>query len=324
MTNVKILLAFALLGSPDPKAVVVPGKATATGIPVTGSADVPVGTVVKISATRVERRWSPEGFVELLAVETRRQAHAEVVAGRRFSAQLPLLPSGLYEVGVSVKESGESLYAGRILIGSIPDQIDAMRVHAAALIQAAADAAKLAEELRKLLVGETKADDDVRQDWIARLTAKERAMDEQHLVTDLTATTHEMKELFYLLRNAQAWRKRFDKERVLDARGLFVGREGLTPGRLIEEIKAAAAAIPAEVRLSLATLLPPLLADAGNSTAARRDAELSTAAAGRLLKSLPGPDVKLAGLIEGTEVLYDKSVEKVLGALKDAAPPLKH
>jgi hypothetical protein len=243
---------------------VVPDSPTETSWPMAGKANRPDGTVLKVVAVRVERRWDPtvERFREFLSPESRLTRSAEV-GGASWQCKLKNGPTGVYDV--TVNEGDKRVHAERMLLGSPAPLLASTRRSIPKLIETCDRVGTYAEELQQILAGKQPGTAAAREAFIKRVYADEQYLQELSTRTDLTASIILLNDLLAQIRNAQVWElpagtkdeelndgKVGDRDVFLDAKLTFTS--------LKAQIAAVRTTVSRELSLSMATILDRIFA----------------------------------------------------------------
>lgn len=198
-----VAIAFLLLQD-KPAASLTPDAPTETAWPIQGRVDRPDGTVVKVSAARVERRWDPVAarFRELISQETRLARSAEV-GSRGFRTNLKPGPTGLYEV--SLQEGSKRVCCERHLLGGSSALIAATKRSVAKMAEMAERASANLDEIQKILASRQPGTAQTRETFIRKVAADEELLLDLAARTDLTGSIALLNDICIQIRNAQVW-----------------------------------------------------------------------------------------------------------------------
>jgi hypothetical protein len=232
---------------------------TDTTWPILGKANRPNGTVVKVSATRLERRWDPvvERFRESVSPEFRIARSAEIDA-RAFKATLKAGPVGIYEL--VVVEGEARLHTERILLGRPAELAAATRKSVAKLVELIDRATANLDQIEKILAGKLPGTSKDREAFIKRVHGEEQLLQELATKSDLTGSVALLTEICSQIRNAQVWQQPAGKgdEELNDTTGekrdVFLDPK-LTFKSLHAILDGTRAVISRELVLSTATIL---------------------------------------------------------------------
>jgi hypothetical protein len=320
---VKTLAVLLCLLAQD-KVAILADSPSDTAWPILGRANRPDGTVVKVSAVRVERRWDPAEvkFRPLTSPEFRISRSAEI-SSRSFKAALKAGSPGLYDV--AVLEGEQRLHAERLLLGRPADLAAATRKSVAKLVEVGARATVALDELEKILAGKLPGTSKDRDAFIKRIYADEQLLQELAARSDLTGSIALLNEICGHIRNAQVWQLPAGKgeEELNDAQGekrdLFLD-PNLTFKSLHALIDSAKSVISRELALSAATTLELWFARAEE----KPDRLLPKAkdAASEALKTLllaPVEDREAREVIESAERADAARIAEIRAALRDLA-----
>lgn len=196
--------AIALFAVLQDKPTVAPEPPTDTAWPIQGRMNRPDGTVIKISAARVERRWDPVAsrFRELVSRETRLARSAEV-DGRGFKANLKPGPVGIYDV--SLQEGGKRIHGERHLLGGSAALFASTRKSVAKMVEIGERASACLDDLQRILAGKQPGTAQARETFIKRVAADEELLQDLAAKTDLTASIALLNDICVQIRNAQVW-----------------------------------------------------------------------------------------------------------------------
>lgn len=258
-----VLCSALLQASP---VTVVADPPTETAWPINGKADRPDGTVLRIIAVRVERRWDPavDRFREFVSPESRLTRSAEV-GGSTWKTNLRMGPTGVYDV--TVHEGDKRVYSSRLLLGATPALFQSMRRSAGKLAEICDRATENLELLQNVIAGKQPGTAAARDTFIKKVHADEQFLQELAKKTDLTGSAFLLNDILSQIRNAQIWElppgtkdeelndgKVGDRDVFLDPKLTFTSLKAMIAG--------ARAAISREVSLSGALLVDRLLARA--------------------------------------------------------------
>lgn len=324
---VKTLMAIGILYvlAQDPGPVSISADPpTDTTWPILGRANRPNGTVVKVSANRLERRWDPvvERFRESLSPEFRISRSAEIDS-RSFKAALKAGSPGIYDL--VVLEGEARLHSERILLGRSGELAAATRKSVAKLLELAERAAVNLDEIEKILAGKLPGTSKDREGFIKRVHGEEQLLQELAAKSDLTASVAFLSEICSQIRNAQVWQQPAAKsdEQLNDTQGekrdVFLDPK-LTFKSLHAVIDGAKAVISRELALSTATVLDLWFARAEE----KPDRLMSKArdAASEAMKTLllaPVEDKEARAAIESAERAEAAQIADVRKALRALA-----
>ena len=297
---------------------------TDTAWPILGRANRPNGTVVKVLASRVERRWDPavDRFREAVTPEFRITRSAEI-DGRSFRASLKAGSAGIYEV--AVLEGEARLHAERMLLGRPSDFAAATRKSVAKLMELGARASANLDEIEKVMAGKLPGTAKDRDAFIKRVYGEEQALQELAAKSDLTASVALLNEICSQIRNAQVWQLPAAKaeEELNDAQGekrdIFLDPK-LTFKSLHAIIDSAKSVISRELAVSAAAVVSLWFARAEE----KPDRLLPKArdAASEALKTLllaPVEDKEARAAIESAERADAPQISEVRAALRALA-----
>jgi hypothetical protein len=243
---------------------VVPDSPTDTSWPIAGKANRPDGTVLKLVAVRVERRWDPtaERFREFLSPESRLTRSAEV-GGAAWQCKLKNGPTGVYDVAVN--EGDKRVHSERMLLGGAGPLFASTRRSLPKLLEVCDRAAAYTGELQQIIAGKQPGTAAAREAFIKRVHADEQSLQEMAGRTDLTGTIFLLNDLLSQIRNAQIWElppgtkdeelndgKVGDRDVFLDAKLTFTS--------LKASIAGVRTTVSRELSLSTAALLDRILA----------------------------------------------------------------
>jgi hypothetical protein len=202
-TLAAIGILCALLQEKAP-VTIAPEMPTDTVWPISGRCQRPNGTVVKVLAVRVERRWEPDlnQFRELTPAESRLMKSAEV-DGRAFRANVKSGPTGVYDV--SVNESDQRLCNERHVLGHPTSLFSVTKKSLTKLADLCDRAATDLDEIQKVLAGKQAGGSREKDAFIKKVYADEQLIQELAAKTDLTGSTALLTEIFVQIRNAQVW-----------------------------------------------------------------------------------------------------------------------
>jgi hypothetical protein len=293
-----------------------------TAWPIVGRLNRPNGTIVKVTAGRVERRWDPAAnrFREFVSAEFRLSKSAEV-DGRAFKSNLKPGTAGLYEV--TVVEGEQRLHVERLLLGRPPELAAATRKSVAKLTEMGDRATASLQEIEKILARKQPGTAKDREAFIKRIYGDEQLLQELATRTDLTGSVAVLSEICSHIRNAQVWELPPGKgdEQLNDTQGekrdVFLD-PSLTFKSLHAIIESVKSVISHELALSTATMTDVWFARAE----AKPDRLLSKArdAAGEALKTLllaPVEDKEARAAIESAERADTPQIAEVRKALQD-------
>jgi hypothetical protein len=202
-TLAAIGILCALLQEKAP-VTIAPEAPTDTVWPISGRCQRPNGTVVKVLAVRVERRWEPglNQFRELTPAESRLMKSAEV-DGRAFRANVKSGPTGVYDV--SVNESDQRLCNERHVLGHPAALFSETKKSLTKLADLCDRAATDLDEIQKVLAGKQAGGSREKDAFIKKVYADEQLIQDLAAKTDLTGSTALLTEIFVQIRNAQVW-----------------------------------------------------------------------------------------------------------------------
>lgn len=323
MTTLAAVALLVALLQDKPPVTLTPDAPTDTVWPISGKTNRPNGTVLKVSAIRIERRWdrAADRFRELIVPESRLSRRSEV-DGRAFKANLKIGPAGLYELVVS--EGEQRLHAERCLQLGRPSALFAStRTSVARLLELCDRAAAGLEEIEKVATGKQPGSAEARQAFIKRIHADEQLLQDIAAKSDLTGSSALLNEICAHIRNAQVWEltgKATDEELndgQAGGRDIFLD-PALNFKTLRSTIEAARTVIVREASLSAATILDVLFARAEEKPdrllAKAKDA---SSEALKLQAGLPGEDKDARAVFEVAERTDAPAVPEVRKALQD-------
>jgi hypothetical protein len=267
-TLAAIGILCALLQEKAP-VTIAPEAPTETAWPISGRCQRPNGTVVKIQAVRVERRWEPtlNQFREFTPAESRLMKSAEV-DGRAFRANLKFGPTGVYDI--SVNESEQRLGNERHVLGHPASLFAATKKSLGKLNDLCDRASADLDQIQKVLTGKQPGTAKEKDAFIKKVYADEQLVQELAGKTDLTGSTSLLNEILGQIRNAQVWELsggRATAEQQNDGEGaghdVFLDPK-LNFKILHETIGELRSVISQELVLSTASILDALYARAEN------------------------------------------------------------
>lgn len=320
MSAVLAVLCAVLLQESSP-VTVVPDTPTETAWPIAGKASRPDGTVLKIVASRVERRWDPatEKFREFQSPESRLMRSAEV-GGSAYKTNLKNGPTGVYDV--TVNEGDKRHYSGRMLLGNTKDLLQSTRRSVGKISELCDRATANLEELQRILAGKQPGTAQAREAFIKRVHADEQLLQELGKKTDLTASAFLLNDLCAQIRNAQVWElppgtkdEELNDGKVGD-RDVFLDPK-LTFTSLKTMIAGARTVVSREVSVSAATIVDRLLARAEE----RPDrlfnrAKDAAAEALKVLEAAPVEDKEAKAALEAVTNTDSQGIAEVRKGLK--------
>jgi len=265
----KILAAIGLLCALlQDKAPVTfaPEPPTENTWPISGKCTRPNGTVLKVAAVRIERRYEPtvDKFREFPTAECRLIKSAEV-DGRSFRANLKNGPTGVYDI--SITEQDQRLILERHVLGLPTALFSSTKKSVAKMLEISDRAAANLDEIEKVLAGKQPGTAGAREAFIKRVNADEQAVGDLMAKTDLTGTVTLLIEICAHIRNAQVWELAGGKatEETNDGEGrgkdIFLDPK-LTFKGLRARIESVRSVVSREMILSSASLLDALYARA--------------------------------------------------------------
>jgi hypothetical protein len=260
-------LLCALLQDKSP-VTFAPEPPTETSWPIAGRLTRPNGTVIKITAVRIERRWEAtlDKFREFPATERRLIKSAEV-DGRSFRANLKNGPTGLYDI--SITEADQRLTVERHVLGLPVVMLGSTKKSIARITDICGRAAANLEEIQRVLSGKQPGSARERELFIKRVDADEQLVQELMARTDLTGTATLLNEICAHIRNAQVWglgggkttEENNDGEREGGGRDVFLDPK-LTFKDLRAQIESVRTVLSREMVLSSASIVDALFARA--------------------------------------------------------------
>ncbi|HEX7901466.1 MAG TPA: hypothetical protein VF950_27150 [Planctomycetota bacterium] len=271
--------------------------------PISGTLARPDGTELRISASRVERRWDVRAgrFREELSVESRASAGA-LVERKAFLARLRKGPAGIYQV--AVREEDREALDERVPLGP-PGDLPASWASAPEKLTASRDRLQeFVKVARKVARGELPATADQQKAWSKGLGNEERILAELALKSDFTATAAVLGRVGMLLRNAQLWGAR----PADDGDGAFL-EDDVNFETLDKTLAAVPALVAAELKASVASLLALLTARAADKP--------------KLLAALHDAARKAVGPLQGAAPDFLEAVEATSQAGVDDLPELR-
>ncbi len=298
---------------------VVPDSPTETSWPVGGKANRPDGTVLKIVAIRVERRWDPtaERFREFLSPESRLTRSAEV-GGASWQCKLKNGPTGVYDV--VVHEGDKRVHADRMILGSAGPLLVSTRKSLAKLLEVCERAAGYAEELQQILAGKQPGTAAAREAFIKRVYADEQLLQELARRTDLTGSIFLLNDLCSQIRNAQVWElppgtkdEELNDGKVGD-RDIFLDPK-LSFASLKAQIAGVRTTVSRELSLSMATILDRILARTPERLLNRARDTASEAL--KILEQAPVEDKEAKAAIDAATKAEASSVEEIRKGLQE-------
>lgn len=289
--------------------------------PINGRVSRPNGSVVKLSAVRVERRWdaSQDRFREFSAAESRIMKSAEI-DGRSFRANLKSGPSGLYEL--TVAEGDQKLHTERLLLGSPAALFASTRKSVEKMIELCDRATANLDEIERVLKAKQPGTEPAKEAFIKRVHADEQLLRELSVKSDLTGSAALLDEICSQIRNAQVWglsggkstEQRNDGEGA--AKDIFLDPK-LSFKILHGMIDAVRSVVSRELSLSAASILDALFARAEE----RPEKQLSKAKsvaleALKLLAAAPLEDKEARAVIEAAAVTESPGLAETRKALQ--------
>lgn len=318
---------LCLLAQDKAPVTITADSPTDTAWPILGKANRPNGTVVKISATRLQRRWdgAAERFREIVSPEYRISRSAEIDA-RTFRASLKAGAAGVYDV--VVLDGEDRLHAERMVLGRPSELAAATRKSVTKLIELADRASAGLDEIEKILAGKLPGTAKDRDAFIKRIYADEQLLQELGARSELTGSVALMTEICSQIRNAQVWQLPPGKgdEELNDTQGekrdIFLDPK-LTFKSLHAILDGTKAVISRELVLSCATVLE--LAFARAEEKPERLVSRAKDAASEALKTLqlaPVEDKEARTAIEAAERAEAPQIAEVRKALRALASKL--
>ena len=295
-----------------------------TAWPILGKANRPNGTVVRISATRLQRRWdgTVERFREIVSPEFRISRSAEVDA-RAFRASLKAGAAGVYDV--VVLDGEDRLYSERMVLGRPTELAAATRKSVAKLVELVDRASTGLDEIEKILAGKLPGAAKDRDVFIKRIYADEQILQELAARSELTGSVALLTEICSQIRNAQVWQLPAGKgeEELNDTQGekrdIFLDPK-LTFKSLHAILDGTKSVISRELILSCATVLELSFARAEEKP--ERLVSRAKDAASEALKTLqlaPVEDKEARATIESAERAEAPQIAEVRKALRALA-----
>jgi hypothetical protein len=303
---VKTLVATALLcllTQEKAPVTITADSPSDTAWPILGRANRPDGTVVKISATRLQRRWdaAAERFREVVSPEFRISRSAEIDA-RAFRASLKAGAAGVYDV--VVLDGEDRLHTERMVLGRPPELAAATRKSVAKLIELVDRASGGLDEIEKILAGKLPGAAKDRDVFIKRVYADEQILQDLAAKSELSGSVALLTEICSQIRNAQVWQLPAGKgeEELNDTQGekrdIFLDPK-LTFKSLHAILDGTKTVISRELVLSCATVLELSFARAEEKperlVSRAKDAALKT------LQLAPVEDKEARATIESAE-----------------------
>ena len=315
-------LLCALLQDKTP-VTITPDAPTESVWPISGRCTRPNGTVVKVSAVRIERRWDPvaERFRESNA-ETRIMRSAEV-DGRSFRANLKFGPTGVYDV--SVNESEQKLATERHVLGHPIALFGATRKSLAKLTDLCDRAIVNLEEIQRVQAGKQPGGAREREAFIKRVHADEQAIQELLTRIDLTGSANLLLEICVQIRNAQVWELRAGSSTEQQNDGEGAGKDVfLDPKLTYKGLRAMIASVQVvlskEMVLSSATILDAMYQRAeGRPEKAFTKARDVALEAMSLLESAPVEDKDAKAVLQAAAGADSAKIAEVRKSLQELA-----
>ena len=324
MNSVVAAVLLLLLFQDKAPVSILADAPTDTVWPILGKVNRPNGTVVKVSASRVERHWDPtvERFRESISAEFRISRSAEI-DGRSFRASLKAGAAGMYEVTVAEGES--RLHAERILLGRPADLAAATRKSVAKLMELVERSTANLDEIERILAGKQPGTAKDREAFIKRVHADEQSLQELAAKSELTGSIELLNEICSQIRNAQVWQLPAGKgdEELNDSQGekrdIFLDPK-LSFKSLRALIVSVKIVVSRELALAAATQLGLWFARAEE----KPDRQLPKArdAASEALKTLltaPVEDKEARAVIEAAERADESRIADVRKSLQELA-----
>lgn len=251
LASLAVLLGLAQ----DPPAVhIIPGTLTPESWKVRCVLDRPDGTVIKVGAARVERRWMPQARrLEERIDSLRREIRTGEVSQKAFEVEFPPRPHGLYELKVT--ENAKELGQDRAFQGSPAALFAAAVKNVPKLISACEQLASLVNDLEAVARDEKLSTENNRSKFEKRVTdLKKNVLDAIGKEVDLAATIHLMNQVVTELLGAQVWPRSKEAAAQNDEKQIF-SDEKITFASLKKGIEDIKHMLSLELRASAAVIL---------------------------------------------------------------------
>ncbi|MBI2932251.1 MAG: hypothetical protein HYY16_11415 [Planctomycetes bacterium] len=289
--------ALLILGQ-EPAFTARPGQATDKTWTVAGTASLPDDSSLAVSLQRIERVWDAKlgKFIEVSSNEIRRRGTTGVRNGA-FSAVVKSGPAGLYHISLILDE--RSLYTRRAPFGHVPSLLLSSAHSARSFARLADQAERYLQELQRVSSAPEGPAPGAFADFQRRLSRDENLLTEAARSSDLTATAHRLRDIYYELRNAQIWSGTRPKgpggNDPSGTEGGFFLDPNLTQEELQKSILSVVTILSSEVKVSIATLLEELLA------LAPADVPAAVKEAVKLAREAPQPDETFIKALEAED-----------------------
>jgi len=302
---------------------IAPEAPTDSVWPISGRCQRPNGTVVKVLAVRVERRWEPglNQFRELTPAESRLMKSAEV-EGRAFRANVKSGPTGVDDV--SVNESEQRLCNERHVLGHPTTLFSVTKKSLSRLADLCDRATANVDEIQKVLSGKQAGGAREKDAFIKKVYADEQLIQELAAKTDLTGSTALLNEIFVQIRNAQVWELSSpgkSTEQQNDGEG--AGRDVFLDPKLnfkilLETIGSVREVISHELVLSTASILEAMFARAeGRPEKAFLKARELAIEGIQVVSQAPVEDKEARAVIEAAAAAGSSGIAETRKALQD-------
>lgn len=303
MSLLGILVAGSLVqADPPPEAYVRPAVVDDRMWVFRGVADLSNGSLVKVSAHRIERKWNGlDKFTEVLSHLTRRTGTAQVesrragtaqVAKNTFEVKTKVAPPGLYQI--VLREGDRQLFATRTLLGKGRALLTEQRQHAERLVETAEQAKLFVDEIYLLAAGKKRPDSSMYDKFQYKVWKQEQYFEKIAPTTDLSASLFLLMDIYDHIRNAQVWErggKLPDEDQVDKSTGGFLD-DTMTVARIQEMILSVRKVVKSECRVSAAGVLEDLLARARDNPKELPAFLEAAPEATRLVRTASGKDLE--------------------------------
>jgi hypothetical protein len=319
-TLAAIAVLCALLQEKSP-ASIAPESPTDSAWPISGRVPRPNGTVVKVLAVRVERRWEAAlgQFREFTPAESRLMKSAEV-DGRAFRANLEFGPTGVYDI--SLNESEQRLLSERHVLGHPAALFSLTRKTLAKMLDLCDRASANLDEIQKVLSGKQPGPAKAREAFIKRVDADEQLVQDFAAKTDLTGSTALLNEICVQIRNAQVWELSDGKTAAEQNDGEGAGRDVFLDPKLNfkilrEMIESVRGVLSRELVLSAASILDALYARAeGRPEKVFQKARDLATLATQLVREAPVEDKDARAVIEAAAAANSSGIAEARKSLQ--------
>lgn len=302
-----------LLALQDPPVGLAPGEPEPNRWPLTAVAKFPDGTVLRVTVSRIERRWV-EGrkIFRSSAEDSPAMRTAGEVRQGRFQADVPAGPSGAYQW--TLRRDSEELGSGSFLLGRLSGWTEAAKRGIPKLLEAHRGVLRLLDEVRGLGKERKPPDPETWAKFLSKAQRPYEMLEQEKEVSDFSATIEILREACFALLNLQGGEQGAEPEDSIAPGEPRFLEEGVTVDSLQRRVESVPSVLSAEAGVGAAEWMKEAVHRPGKN-GARRQAVAHALLP--VLEAVPMRDERLEALLRSAAENKEETTAGLLRSLEE-------